>query len=327
MRQGLVFSRHYGQEIRHNENLYPGVVCSAPFGACFHGMNPRQVEAFAKVVEQGSVTLAATALGITQSAVSRLLQRLHEEIGFKTFTHRRGRLVLTEEGKAFYREVARMYVSMRDIGQAAARIRAIGTGSLRLCVMPGLQQGVIPQAIAQLVRRHPSASVFLDVCNYLEVMQAVLGGTAELGFATLPAEDPHLVSRIMSRADAICLIPAGHPLAVPGPLDVGQLQGVDYIRVPRARYTDRLEYFFGRHQVQPVVRMEARTILAAAELAVQGVGVCVVDPFSLAAVADARVVARTLSPAFEMTVGAVYRADEPLSFLSQELLRLCNAPA
>jgi len=295
-------------------------------GACRDGMNPRQVEAFAKVVEHGSVTVAASALGITQSAVSRLLQRLHEEIGFKTLTQRRGRLVLTEEGKAFYREVARMYVSLRDIEQAATRIRAIGTGSLRLCVMPGLQQGVIPQAIARLVKRHPSASVFLDVCNYLDVMQAVLGGKVELGFATLPADDTHLVSRILSRTDAICLVPVGHPLAVPGPLEVTQLDGTDYIRVPRARYTDRLEYFFSRHQVRPAVRMEARTILAAAELAVQGVGVCVVDPFSLAAVTDPRVVARTLTPAFEMTVGAIYRADEPLSFLSQELLRLCDAP-
>src|SRR5690606_75548 len=105
--------------------------------------------------------------------------------------------------------------------------------------------------------------------------------------------------------------------------DMSALDDVDFIRIPRARYTAQLERLFKEHAVQPRVRVEARTILVAAELAVQGVGVCVVDDISLVALNDPRVVVRHLLPNFEITIGAVYRADESLAFLAQKFLKLC----
>lgn len=55
-------------------------------------MNIRQVEAFRAIMQSGSASRAAEALGITQPAVTRLVAELEKTIGFPLFDRTRGRL-------------------------------------------------------------------------------------------------------------------------------------------------------------------------------------------------------------------------------------------
>jgi len=287
-------------------------------------MNLRQIEAFVAIFEQGSVTRAAETLHITQSAASRLVLRLEQETGFALFVRTRGRLLPTEEGKAFHAEVQRSFTGLREIEQVARRIRDIGTGTLRICVMPTLQQGVLPQLVTRFCREYTGVSVMFDVQSYRDVLQAVLRGTAELGFATLPAEDDNLTVTPIARNAAVCLLPAGHPLAARARVRIEDLRDCEFINVPRARFRDRIDALFEQHAVQRRLRIEARTILAAAALVAQGAGVCIVDPFSLEALNDRRVVARPLVPAVSIEVGALRRTRQPLSLVAQRFLDYCT---
>lgn len=229
----------------------------------------------------------------------------------------------TEEAKAFYVEAQRSFSGLREIEQAARRIRDIGTGSLRLCVMPTLQQGVLPMLVTDFCREHPGVSVMFDVQSYREVLQAVLRGTAEIGFATLPVEDENLAVTPLASSPAVCLLPAAHPLARRTRLRVEDLRGCEFINVPRARFRDRIDRLFEEHGVQRRLRIEARTILAAAALVANGAGVCIVDPFSLEALKDRRVVGIPLTPAVNIEVGALRSTAQPLSLVGQRFLDYC----
>ena len=66
-------------------------------------MTKLEVEAFLMIVKTGSISAAAQSLFVTQPALTRRVQALEEEIGYKLFERRRGirNIELTEAGKAF----------------------------------------------------------------------------------------------------------------------------------------------------------------------------------------------------------------------------------
>ena len=271
----------------------------------------------------GSVTRAAESMHITQSAASRLVSRLEKEVGFALFDRGLGRMVATEEGKAFHREVLRSFSGLRELTFAARRIAQIGTGTLRICVMPTLQQGELPALVATFCRAKPDISVFFDVQSHHDVVHAVARGSAELGFATLPIDEPDLRMQPIWKHAAVCLMAPEHPLARQRWVRPSDLSGVELISVPRARFHERVMQLLHEHQVQRNVRMEARTILAATELVAHGAGVCISDPFSIEALKAKRVVARPLHPKLFIEVGAFYRSRQTLSVLARQFLDHC----
>ncbi|AXA70464.1 LysR family transcriptional regulator [Achromobacter insolitus] len=295
-------------------------------------MNLRQIEAFLAVVDLGTVTRAAESMYVTQSAVSRLLARLEREVGFQLFDRRQGVMVPTVEARALHVEAMRSYIGLKDIQLAAQRIAQIGSGTLKICVMNSLQQGALPKLVTAFMREHPGITVMFDVQRHYDVVYAVSRGSAEIGFATLPVDHPDIESLPIARTPAVCLLPAGHPLAeleTIGPMD---LQGVDFINVPRKRFNDRITRVHDRitrildaHGVRPRMRIEAGTMLAAMALVEAGAGAFVVDAFTLGAVRDANVVIRPFHPEVIVEVGALYSSSQPLSILASKFLNYCRA--
>src|SRR5690349_12639602 len=71
-------------------------------------MKIRQIEIFRSVMAGGSTIAAATALGLSQSAVSRQLTQLEEELGFELFERSKGRLLPRPEAFALMDEVGEL---------------------------------------------------------------------------------------------------------------------------------------------------------------------------------------------------------------------------
>jgi DNA-binding transcriptional LysR family regulator len=71
-------------------------------------MKIRQIEIFRSVMMGGSTIAAATALGLSQSAVSRQLTQLDEELGFSLFERSKGRLLPRPEAFALMDKVRKL---------------------------------------------------------------------------------------------------------------------------------------------------------------------------------------------------------------------------
>lgn len=95
-------------------------------------MDVREFEYFTTIAETGSVTQAANRLFITQSALSKFVQRKEEELGTKLFDRIGKRFVLTQSGEiclAACREILRVNHQME---QDVAQLRADGKMRVRL---------------------------------------------------------------------------------------------------------------------------------------------------------------------------------------------------
>ena len=81
----------------------------------------RITDSFEAAARHLSFTAAGAELFLTQSAISRQVQTLEEQLGVKLFQRRTRALVLTESGALYYREVAKALQQLRD---ATASVRA-----------------------------------------------------------------------------------------------------------------------------------------------------------------------------------------------------------
>ena len=81
--------------------------------------------AFETVARHGGVMRAAEELHLSQSAISRLIKQVEDAIQVKLFDRIRQRLVLTEAGRAYARELRKV---IRGLEQATLRVMAYGAG-------------------------------------------------------------------------------------------------------------------------------------------------------------------------------------------------------
>jgi DNA-binding transcriptional LysR family regulator len=88
----------------------------------------------AAVVEARSFARAATALGLTQSGVSRAVARLEERVGVRLLQRSSRAVTLTDEGRRFYERVAPLLAGIEDAAGEAHETSRKPRGKLRICV-------------------------------------------------------------------------------------------------------------------------------------------------------------------------------------------------
>lgn len=94
-----------------------------------------ELQAFVQCARTGSATAAATALGLTQSAISRALGTLEARLGVALFHRVRKRLVLSDAGRAFLRDAERI---LTDLDTTALTVMSFGghRDVLRIACLP-----------------------------------------------------------------------------------------------------------------------------------------------------------------------------------------------
>jgi len=117
-----------------------------------------ELTAFASAARHCSFSLAAVELSLTQGAISRLIRLLEDKLGVKLFERVKQRVVLTDAGKMFWRDVQSI---LTDIDGAAHRVRAIGEGtsSLNLAVLTTFAARWLIPALPDFLARHPMITI------------------------------------------------------------------------------------------------------------------------------------------------------------------------
>lgn len=116
--------------------------------------------AFEGVARVGSVTLVAEQLSLTQSAVSRQLQALEEQLGVTLFVREKKRLHLTPAGADYAVEVRQ---ALHQIAQATLRLKADPAGgSLNLAILPTFGMRWLAPRLGEFAHLHPEIIVNLS---------------------------------------------------------------------------------------------------------------------------------------------------------------------
>jgi len=116
------------------------------------------LESFECVARHGSVSRAATELNLTQSAVSRQIHQLEELLDVALFERVRQRVVITDAGKLYLKDVARIIIDLKD---STSRIMACGGSAslLNLAVLPTFATRWLMPRLSGFLQQYPEATL------------------------------------------------------------------------------------------------------------------------------------------------------------------------
>jgi DNA-binding transcriptional LysR family regulator len=191
-----------------------------------------------EVAERGSFTAAASALGYTQSAVSRQVATLESALGVPVFARHRTGVRLTADGRAALRHVT---LALDEIDAALATVRGQPSSvqAVRLGGYPSAGAVLLPRVLRTLRRTHPEIDVSTREGSTPALVRALRAGSLDLAvlaaappFRSPDTESPELTVEVLTEADLQIAVPAGHPLALEDAIDIERLRGQRWIASP-----------------------------------------------------------------------------------------------
>jgi DNA-binding transcriptional LysR family regulator len=122
---------------------------------------------FVRVLDRGNFTLAANDLGITPSAVSKLVSRLEDRLGVRLLERSTRRLALTPEGETFLSRARRIVADIEEAEAEVARVRGAPRGKLRINSGTAFGLHQLAPALAEFLARYPEIDVELSITDRL----------------------------------------------------------------------------------------------------------------------------------------------------------------
>lgn len=173
----------------------------------------RQLELVRAIMRTGSLTAAASGLGISQPAASRLLRHAEDGLGFALFERRANGLRPTHEAKALYPEIDRLFSDFEFIERTAGDLVRLRSGRLRVAAIPSLALTTLAEAVGLFRQRHPAVSVTIETALNYEVSDLVLDRRVDLGLAYLPTRVDDLDVEEIGNTSIVAALPADHGFA------------------------------------------------------------------------------------------------------------------
>jgi len=167
---------------------------------------PTDMAAFVRAVELGGFSIAARELGLTPSAISKLVTRLEDRLGVRLLNRTTRRLALTPEGEAYFHRTQRILSDIDEAETEVSRFRAQPKGLLRVNVGTAFGMHQLTPALPDFLARYPEVRVDLSVTD--RVVDLIDEG-ADLGIRLGTLPDSSLVARKICDVErVVCASPA-----------------------------------------------------------------------------------------------------------------------
>ncbi|ANZ39155.1 LysR family transcriptional regulator [Lentzea guizhouensis] len=242
---------------------------------------------FREVAERGTLTAAASALGYTQSAVSRQIAALERAAGVPLLERRHDGVRLTAAGRLVLRRATVVVEQVDAVARELAGLPEEDESTVRLGWVATAGAWVVPRALTELARTHPSITVVTREGSTPALVRALRAGTVDLAviassppFRAPDDETPELAVDILVERSLRVAVPAAHPLARNDFIDFADLSGQRWISGPGDPLV--MGAWPGLTE-RPLVAHTARDWLAKLQLVAAGLGITTA-PASLVAV-------------------------------------------
>jgi DNA-binding transcriptional LysR family regulator len=170
------------------------------------------VQAFVVIAELGGFNKAARELHITQTALTRRLQKLEAYLGLRLLDRTTRRVELTAVGRDFLPQARAIVQEMTAAVERLKDLSQRAKGNFTLACIPSMSSHVLPGVIRRYAELYPDNRIrLLDGASH-EVRNAVLSGQAELGIAVHGEKHPELLETVLFSDPLAFICRTPHPL-------------------------------------------------------------------------------------------------------------------
>ena len=150
----------------------------------------RQLEIIRAIAEAGSFTGAGERLHVSQSAISRQILLLEDELNEAVFLRVGRRIRITPAGEALLQLSHRVFQDLKDTVALISDSRQALRGPVRLVGGMTVSLYVFPTLLREFQRAHPQSEIKIWAGATDRCLAAIRAGTADCGLLTLPSNRP-----------------------------------------------------------------------------------------------------------------------------------------
>ena len=240
------------------------------------------LRAFLAVADGGSLRVASEVLHLSQSAVSRRLDKLEEALGVALLSRSTRKVELTTVGRTFVHRARHVLheldTALLGIGDVAERL----SGQVTIACVPSAVSYFLPRVIKHFHARYPRIRVRLLDESSSELLLAVTRGDADFGLTYIGTQEPDIEFENLLEDPFVVACPRRHRLARRSFLTWAELVDQEYVTIAQGsgnrflidqalRHVDRRPQWF----------CEVRHVPALISLVEAGLGLGVVPRLSM----------------------------------------------
>lgn len=290
------------------------------------------LEAFLAVKETGSFHLAAARLNLSQSAITRRVQKLETALDSKLFERTTRAVRPTLAAKRLHARAEAILDGARETTRAM-RDESVAFGHQRssivtIGILPTIAATLLPLALRSFRAKGHNARVRVLDGNANEVAEAVASGEADFGVSSIPMLEPATSFETLFDDHIVLVMPTGHRLSQQATLTWTDLAGEDLIVPMRGTGNRMLIDEAMAQSAHPIGwTFEVGRSATALELVATRVGVALLPQSALASGGFQTVTARPMTrPTITRPIGLLTRSGQSETRLVTELkLAICAA--
>ena len=244
--------------------------------------NLKSLQIFSSVMEYGTLSKAAEMHFLSESAASRQIATLENQIGFKLFSREKRQLIPTSQGQAFHKEAQRIIYGLQELPDILDTIKRDCSPQLRIITVPRLIRQIVSPAVARSCTQNPALKINVDVQPMRYLQRWVAGFQFHLGLGRLPAQHPDIVTRSFCSLPAVAVLPAGHPLSRRSELTLEDLHGEKLVctYLKQTLLGRNIASIYQQQGMQPEPTVEVASSFHACSIVASGFGFTIADPLA-----------------------------------------------
>ncbi|MER9420817.1 LysR family transcriptional regulator, partial [Mesorhizobium sp. M0306] len=242
----------------------------------------RHLRAFVAIADLGGYTAAARSLNIAQSALSRTIMEIEEELDTRLFERTTRRVVLTASGEQLLMNARRV---LEEFDSALSRFQLYQNGLdgiVSLAALSSVASIMLPTVISEFRKTRPNVKMSVKDGFANEVVRHVSDGHVDFGITSFPKANEQLVCEPIAADVLVCICSKSHRFAGMEMVSWNDLAGEDFVAFdPVSSIGISVDRALQIAEIQTGTITEARDIGTVAGLVSADIGVSVVPSLVL----------------------------------------------
>lgn len=303
------------------------------------GFTFRQLELFTALPEHSTLSAAALALHISESALSNAVSELEKAVGEQLCVRRKGRgLQLTPAGQFFAERAQRIVHEADELVSQLAAERGELVGPVKIGCYAGFASTVLPPILDGFASAHPGVELSVTIGTDDELMPALFAGMIDVALAYDMFLPDGLSKRSIYTTEVLAVMSEDHRLAHERSVDLADLAPEPFVMLDTEPSAANSHRIFAERGLQANLRLSVPDLELVRVLVGRGVGYSLLmwrPNYSMTTLEGRRVVMRPLAPragatsvlaAWPQQMTLSSRAEATLDYLVDNLAQAPGYP-
>ncbi|OZI60428.1 LysR family transcriptional regulator [Bordetella genomosp. 11] len=279
------------------------------------------LRAFVAASDHGSFRAAAEILCISQSALSRRIEKLENALGLRLFERTTRRLELTTAGRGFVHKARHVLNELESALLGTRDLADRMSGEVTIACVPSAVAFFLPRVIKAYHDEYPRIRLRIRDETSAEILTTVARSEADFGLTYIGTQEPDVEFEPLIEDPFVLACSREHPLARKRKVRWAELADHDYIAVAQGSGNRMLiDQALANTAALPRWFCEVQHVPALVSLVEAGVGVGVVPKLGMPQLGHATLVSVPLvDPPISRTLGLIRRRGRALSAAAQRL--------